>query len=661
MNAFLATLAILVAPQAAPLDTDFEAVLGKAGLSTRTARFDESVLRLFRQGEFTSPLYDALSENPWRAPFITDVYRRQIFAATGKPNEGVALAGQWIGAGTRRTLVADPIQAAVGRAGQPDALKTILERLKADGVLQGDVPNLRTVPAEVQQAAALVLAVTRDVLDFRRAAFSALPDLESHYRKVAQGGEPASAVEFDEALRRMRAVDLRYLGAGAHDLLMAVQSARVYLDKTLATETYDLTMETVWGKIRLSGGRNDVYDAGPYLLIVDTGGDDRYVNAPANLSSANWASVVLDTHGKDAYLSDPALAQTPVAKWDGRRNGRQTPGPAGALFGYAFLLDAEGDDLYRTHRPGLASGRFGVAALLDQAGNDVYEGYADGLGFGQFGIGLLEDLKGDDAYEGFSQVEGCGQTGGAGLLIDRSGNDRYVANDSVIDFASPQSAEHNVSMSQGAGNGLRADYTHGHSLSGGVGLLCDVAGDDTYVCGVFGQGVGYWKAVGMLWDGAGKDAYLGQWYVQGASAHFALGYLEDEGDSGDTYTAMMNMAQGAGHDFGWGMLLDRGGDDAYRAPNLSLGAGNANGLGVFVDFAGDDKYDSKGTTLGMGAAAVKNSLRSRALTLGVFMDLGGQDVYPEFATWAKNATSAVNWTDRMLVPEESQLGVFYDR
>ena len=153
---------------------------------------------------------------------------------------------------------------------------------------------------------------------------------------------------------------------------------------------------------------------------------------------------------------------------------------------------------------------------------------------------------------------------------------------------------------------------------------------------------------------------MGQWYVQGAAAHFAIGYLEDEQGT-DSYSAPMNMAQGAGHDFSIGFLKEGSGADTYKAPNLSLGAGNANGLGIFVDSQGNDHYDSSGITLGKAAESTKGSLRERCLCLGVFMDLHGQDTFPAQATWAKDASQVVNWTDRVLTPAESQLGVFFDR
>ena len=263
----------------------------------------------------------------------------------------------------------------------------------------------------------------------------------------------------------------------------------------------------------------------------DTGGHDRYVNVPSNPDVDTGCAVVIDGAGNDLYLSDAALESTGLAEWAGRKSGGNLPGPAGALLGYTMLIDNQGDDLYRTHRAGLGCGRYGVSVVLDKAGNDRYDAYQNSEGYGEFGVGILEDLAGNDRYDCFTQSQGYGFVKGSGALIDRGGDDLYMANDTVIDFPAAQSDKHNNSMAQGVGNGYRRDYIDVHSLAGGVGLLFDQAGNDTYSSAIFGQGVGYWEGVGMLWDASGSDSYSGQWYVQGACAHFAVGYLEDvEGD-----------------------------------------------------------------------------------------------------------------------------------
>jgi hypothetical protein len=660
MTPTLAALFTLAAAQATPqIESDFETALGTAGLTTQTARFDPAMLRFFQYGEFASPFFDACSENPWRIPFYVDISRRQMVNAVGRPSELASIGAGLMGFGTRRTLLGSPIQRAIDRSAEPRSLERVLEAMSREGLLRGGTPALGQVPQEVRQATALLLEVMLEARVQRRLAFRNVTGLSSRFEQVASGKD-TDIEGYADTLGFYRSIDMKYLMAGGHDLLLAAQTAQGMLGGVPPQLSYDVQIDTTWGLIRLTGGSNTVHEDRETLIIIDTGGNDTYVNVPANKSLTSWASVVIDTNGNDHYVSNRQLLNLPIEKWPERKAADGRAGPGGALFGYSILIDVAGDDVYRSHLPAFGSGRFGVAAVLDRAGNDLYDSYRNSQGFGMFGVGILEDLAGDDAYHGFFQVQGVGQTMGFGLLLDRAGNDAYVANDQVIDIPSPQTQEHNVSMAQGAGNGRRGDYLEGHSLAGGVGILFDQQGDDTYSCGVFGQGVGYWMGVGMLWDSAGNDRYTGQWYVQGASAHFAVGYLEGGGGA-DSYTALMNMAQGAGHDFSIGMLIDREGDDTYQAPNLSLGSGNANGIGIFADLLGDDTYRSSGITLGRAAEAPKLSLRSRALTLGLFMDLAGRNVYPEAATWARNATRVVNWTDREPRPEESHLGIFWDR
>jgi hypothetical protein len=643
------------------LDQDLEVALGTASLNTRTARFDQNLLRFFGGARYSSPFFQATFENPWRLPFFSESVRRELSGTQGLASDTVQAGARLMGYGTRRTLLGNPNLSQEVASERAGALQAVLERLQQENVLRGEIPGLNQVPSEVQHAAALVLNTMLKSVEMRRLAFARLEGVEPAYQFIAQHGHRAPEGQpFERYMQIAEAVDLNYLTAGGHDLLLACQKAAQLVAAVPETVAYDFTAETVWGQIRLSGGGQNTYGERPILLVIDTGGNDTYVNVPSNAGSANWASVVIDTSGNDRYLSDAALAGTSIPDFAERRRGEARPGPGGALFGYAVLIDLSGDDLYRSHRTGIGSGRFGIGVVQDHRGNDVYDAYMDGQGFGHFGIGLLEDIDGDDRYEGFNHVQGVGQTMGFGLLVDRRGDDRYIANNTVIDFPSAQSQDQNVSMAQGAGNGRRADYLEGHSLAGGVGILFDQAGNDGYSCGVFGQGVGYWEGVGMLWDSAGSDIYIGSWYVQGAAAHFAVGYLEDE-QGNDSYTAHLNMAQGAGHDFSIGFLLDRQGDDKYRAPNLSLGAGNANGFGVFVDMMGNDTYESSGLTLGRAAEPATSGLRSRALTLGVFMDLSGRDTYPAGVDYARDVAKLANWAVRGITPPESHVGIFWDR
>ena len=662
MNAFLIAAALTMVPaQSAPsLDNRFDDALGVAGLSTKTARFDPGLLSLYGQGEFATVYFSALQENPWRTPFYMEMTRRALAAAQGDAGGTLSTLTRLTGLGSRRALLGSPIARAEELSREPDAFKKALSAMKSEGLLAVDVPAKVDAPASVRQAAALILYTALDTVRYRRAAFSRVDDLDEAYdRQTTAQPNGSDPQVYAELVDFYRSVDMNYLYAASQDVATAVEKAVQDLQAVSGDEKFGFQIDTSWGQIVLSGGGDSTRDCKETLLCIDTGGDDVYYGAASNDSVSNWLSVCIDTNGNDQYVDDRALLDKGVADWDGRKNGQSLPGTGSATFGLSYLWDSRGSDLYRTHKSGIGSASFGVAMVVDKEGDDVYDCYANAEGYGMFGVGVLEDEAGNDKYAGFTQVQGIGMTAGVGALIDRTGNDTYSANDTVIDFPSPQSDKHNVSMAQGAGFGVRSDYLTGHSLSGGIGILYDQAGDDSYDCGVFGQGTGYWQSAGILWDDSGTDKYHGMWYVQGAAAHYAVGYLEDlKGD--DTYVAEMNMAQGAGHDFSIGYLLDHEGSDSYQAPNLSLGAGNANGIGVFVDFAGDDTYTSSGLTLGKASESTKGSMRERALCLGVFLDLGGNDKYPASAKWAKNGARVANWTDKGPYAAESQVGVFWD-
>ncbi len=573
----------------------------------------------------------------------------------------IELSTRILGPGIRRSLIGEPSQSKIEAAKKPKSLAITLAKMKGAGLIPNGIPNLDQVPTEVQIAASAILETLLSAVDDRRAAFSDVADLGSAYKLVSSGfSEPTSAIEEKSFLGLQEKVNMAYLYAGAEEVATATDFAESQARLVQATKSYGVKIETTWGVIDLSGGGNSVHDGVPTLLTIDTGGDDVYINSPCNSSASNWASISIDTSGNDNYVSDQTLLKIQVADWPSRGKAQSLSGPGSALFGVTFLVDSTGDDHYRSTRSSLGSATFGLAYLKDKEGKDEYDCYTNSLGFGHYGIGILEDLKGDDIYKGFSQHSGVGLPQGFGLILDKSGSDTYDSNDKVLDFPSAQSAEHNNSMAIGAGYGFRADYTTGHSQSGGVGIVYDLEGNDKYSCGVFGMGAGYWEGVGMLWDDAGVDQYAGQWYVEGASAHFGIGAIfEKSGD--DRYLAGMNMALGAGHDFGIGFVCDSAGNDEYIAPNLSLGAGNANGIGIFVELAGDDSYKSSGTSLGQATEAQKSSLRERALCFGLFLDNGGRDSFPESFAYAKNNNRSANWATKNSRSAESQMGVFVDR
>ncbi|HWG91523.1 MAG TPA: hypothetical protein VNZ52_11810, partial [Candidatus Thermoplasmatota archaeon] len=149
-----------------------------------------------------------------------------------------------------------------------------------------------------------------------------------------------------------------------------------------------------------------------YILAVDLGGDDRYVN---NAGGSSWntlsdrpcrhweevtwrASALVDLRGNDTY-GDP-------------KHPRLCGVNGGAAKGTGILIDLAGNDLYHGSIMGVNGGAWvGMGFLYDAAGNDLYSAGSNGVNGGAdgnlagvylgFARGELLDLSGNDTYRGY--------------------------------------------------------------------------------------------------------------------------------------------------------------------------------------------------------------------------------------------------------------------
>jgi len=625
MSPLLFALSLLAAP------VDYAPVWQAAGLTRSDAKVDLETMALYGGGDFRLPLFDYLMADPQRVPDTSALQLAAFAEATGVA-DALGKAAWLTGRGVRRSLVSDVVAEYRGRvrAHQPldDAIAQLRTAARATPGTIFDDPPTADLPEALQTELAVLLLTIEQCARWRAEAFAAAPaaGLTVHLRDLIRyasldqlHGDSGSAQEHQQRLDRlMEAVDDAALQAAAMDLALMLDAVRASLAGVDAATVTTRAWDTPWGPIVLGGPGADQHDGRPPLLVVELGGDDRYSVGAAAAAEDHPVAAILDLAGDDQYLAAPSEP----ASW------------GGAIGGLAFLIDESGDDTYAGTNATQGCGIAGVGVLWDGGGRDSYEGRAHAQGAAAYGTGLLVDRGGDDRYKVLQRGQGYGFCRGAGVLCDTAGDDEYVADDTAIEFPSAQSKEHNVNLAQGFGFGRRADFTDGHSLAGGVGLLVDAAGNDRYTCGVFGQGAGYWYGIGVLADGAGDDQYQGVWYVQAASAHYAIGGLLDAGGA-DRYAASMNMAQGAGHDFSLGYLRDEGGNDHYTAPNLSLGAGNANGVGYFCEVSGDDVYLADPAQVNLGRARIpgtteqlRTSARRTTRCLGFFLDAAGNDQYP---------------------------------
>ena len=470
----------------------------------------------------------------------------------------------------------------------------------------------------------------------------------------------------DASLKR---VDVDAMADAAALLSLAIERAK--LSSFASAQFPAVVLGTPIGKIVLRATADDTYDAASMgdgvALLVDLGGNDVYEIAAGAANLGRPVSVVVDAGGNDRYgykvvankLDTPGRLPSDAAGRNsaGRsasRVGRQGSG----VLGIGMLFDlGDGADKYKSLALSQGAAVLGVGVLYDEGGDDDYRAEVASQGAATWGLGLSIDRRGNDTYRSYSFSQGFGYVRGVAIAADGAGDDLWFVNPGDPNVkADPElpnvggdpiypSAQlpcedpartdcGNNSMSQGVGEGRRADsFPDETYMGGGHGFLLDVAGNDRYIASVFAQGAGYYRGIGALVDRAGDDVYEGLWYVQGSSAHLALGVLVDESGN-DHYNPTFPVRAtsiGVANDFSAAIAIDLAGDDVYVAPGLSLGSGYAQAISVLLNVGGSDSYKPAGyPTLGgatISGQFTPSSPRAKVPTIGVFAELGGVDVY----------------------------------
>lgn len=632
MKSWLIFLLIMFTAEIASSGDDFslcDSALSQVGLTCEDLRFDQDEMSNWGGDLWRLHYFTMFHKNPLKLPKYGELNLKLFSDNIKNVSSLLAWAGARIDCPVRRGLVADQLQKYVSTDSLP--LPSIM---KSKNVLKGNEYT------SLRDKIDFFYRVIDDSSLLFTSAIQEMERLTSRQKLfdyfTSESEEPNYLVE-----ELMPHADLNRMIAGAEDIAEAVKRVTDSLEyASFPTEKTEIV--TPKGLIVVGTIGNDSYlYAVPPLLIIDDGGDDLYQFSDDPVKYP--LSVIIDVSGNDRYFSPDSTK----------------PGIGGAIMGMSMVVDKSGDDIYRGINVSQGSGIFGVGILMDYTGNDLYSAKSYSQGAGAFGVGILADSSGNDSLYCFTLSQGIGYTKGCGLLVNYQGDDKYIADDSIILYPGQQSDKHNTSLAQGFGFGKRADFIDGHSWAGGVGILCDVKGNDYYSCGIFGQGGGYWFSVGMLLDGEGNDVYNSAWYTMGSGAHFAVGYLDDF-KGNDVYNSSMNMSIGSGHDFTIGFFNEREGNDVYYASSLSLGGGNANGMGFFFDHQGDDVYHIKGGTVLGQVNPLRMGAREFLDVFGVFIDGGGNDWYDK--PWAKNGTRWISpRVDTTLSINPHEIGVGIDR
>jgi hypothetical protein len=376
---------------------------------------------------------------------------------------------------------------------------------------------------------------------------------------VSGGMRPELRGEYEQIVASLNRIDKAKMALAGLVITDAIGRARA----GVFTDDVNLPLISI-------GNDGDTTYSDLLLVQVDNSGNDTYLN------NAGGMAIAIDYGaGNDTYSADTTA----------QGSGTGAPG---------ILYDEGGTDSYSVRQFGQGMGVAAVGMLYDAGtGDDVYTSPgADPIGTkaGSLGgIGVLVDEGGadtlqQDGLDGF--VYGAA---GIGLMANLGdGNDTYTSNDISV-----------VLLGEDLGK-----FTGPVQISaeaGGVAILYEEGGSDTYTCGQHvrqgcqsAAGVG---AFSLLWDLAGDDTYSmgvsitpmligepsvpidfvvfpmgqGAGYGPSAPAGPGLGILRDE-DGADTYTAE-KWAQGYASLSGLGLLYDTGsGADAYTVPAPVIGS-----------------------------------------------------------------------------------------
>ena len=372
-----------------------------------------------------------------------------------------------------------------------------------------------------------------------------------------------------------------------------------------------VTFDAPFGRVEISGYGDDRHTENAALLI-DLGGNDVYTNNAGGCGRNGGVAVCIDHAGDDKYLApDSSYVQ------------------GFGFLGVGMLVDLAGNDVYKAKHFSQGAGIMGVGVLWDKAGDDTFSANAFCQGAGAFGFGTLLDDAGDDVYDCSTMGQGSATTLGMGVLSDLEGNDQYrLACDSTKDALGGIPG-----CGQGGALSFRAfPWDKALTPYGGVGLLVDDKGNDTYTSkGWNSQGGSYIMSFGALVDNEGNDHYICG-TGQGSGIHVTNAILVDKkGD--DVYEGGFR-AGGSGGDRSPGFLIDYEGNDTYISSTSSYGtACKPFAFSLLIDYKGNDKYicdRPKGDVLfndWHSFGGVWPESDPNAWPYAICLDLGGNDTY----------------------------------
>ena len=460
-------------------------------------------------------------------------------------------------------------------------IESLRDELDSEPLDDRIMAAMQTCPDDLRSLVAILCRGISAAQGYRDRACTHLTESDRNRLKVLVPGYFIKKQDSSEAVRGyttevgdcidlielLQKVDFDLLIHGAHLFMVALDDAIRLIRTHDLTHAIDqpLRIDSAIGLIVLGGETNDIYTEDA-VLSIDLGGSDRYLNHAAHTDiDLPGAAVLIDLQGDDVYASD-GTAQ------------------ASAMSGYAALIDVDGDDRYLAGHYSQGAALVGFSAFADFSGDDQYSGDFGVQGFSMFGVSLFIEDSGRDTYRNAAMGQAAASTLGVSILLEREGDDVYRSG-GKYDFYFPWDS----STAQGAGSGMRAwPPADRFSVYGGAGVLIDKSGNDEYTAYNVGQGGSYFFATGILVDVAGNDLYTSKNYCRGVGVHLSAAVALDLSGN-DIHTGLYGQ-NGYSLDRSSGVFADFGGDDIYRSTG-AMGFGHKpRGTGIFLDLSGDDLY-----------------------------------------------------------------------
>lgn len=459
-------------------------------------------------------------------------------------------------------------------------------------------PSLQRLAGAIQAANNTIRAAMSKLSESeQRALIESLPQWASNtdvkFDFVKQ--KPFSLNEVSSLIAK---VDLQEIRRSAETLAAVAEREMAIIKQAAGSSLFLGKVEGRVGNVPFvfAGKGDDIHNERGAMLTVDIGGNDRYIGRHG--AGIGYSSVMIDVDGSDTYdVPDASLG-------------------AGIL-GVGLAYDLGGNDTCRAKSLAFGAGVAGVGCWYKTGGDDDYRGSSLVQGFGYYGIGLCTDTSGDDTFTAESFAQGSARSNGVGWLTSLNGNNTYRT-----------TAQE--SYSQGSSSGF---YGWAPNAPGGIGMLTDLGGIDSYQAGGYSQAAGFGRACGSLFDANGDDLYLGgNWSIASSSREGGAFLFDSLGD--DRY-AGVSAACCCAIERSVSVLVDNAGSDLYSAGRSFIAASLQMGYSLLFDGGGIDIYSPR-----LGSS--QNSSFSMSVDIGQ-LQLAGTEMTDSYGRYKDGFL-------RMLIP-----------